>query len=127
MSDSIFTKILKGEIAGYKIYEDEDFFGLLDIHPKTRGHSLIIPKKEAPDVFEMDDQTLSKLMPAAKKLAQKLKEKLGADAIKFIQNNGSQAGQEVFHYHMHVIPYYEDKSKSEGKTNFEEIVQQINS
>lgn len=104
----IFCKIAAGEIPSQTIYEDEDFRAILDLGPATKGHTLILPKEHAANLFELSDETAAKLTPLAKKLGKQLVEKLGADGLNVIQNNGEVAGQTVMHYHLHLIPRYKD-------------------
>lgn len=108
MEDCIFCKIVKGDIPSFKIYEDNDVFAFLDIKPATKGHALVIPKKHAENVFEISEDALQKVSVVAKKLSAKLKEILEADGIRLSQSNGKAAGQEVMHFHLHVIPRYAD-------------------
>lgn len=110
--NTIFQKIIAKEIPAHILYEDKDFFVLLDIRPVNVGHCLLITKKPYQDIFSMEDDTLSNIMPYAKKLSKLLKEALKADGVKLVQNNGAAAGQEVMHYHLHLIPGYNSKPKS---------------
>lgn len=104
----IFCKIAAGEIPSQTIYENEDFRAILDLGPATKGHTLILPKEHAANLFELSDETAAKLTPLARKLGKQLVEKLGADGLNVIQNNGEVAGQTVMHYHLHLIPRYKD-------------------
>jgi histidine triad (HIT) family protein len=100
MEDSIFTKIIKGEIPAHKVYEDDDVLAFLDIHPVTEGHTLVIPKKQVEFVWDLDAETYGKLMGAVQKVALSLREKLD---VKFI---GQQIiGVDVPHAHVHLIPF----------------------
>lgn len=122
---TVFTKILNKEIPGHIIYEDDNFFALLDIFPKGKGHTLLIPKLEVVDLFELPDDLVSEIMVVAKKISSIIKETLEADAIKLMQNNGKAAGQEVMHYHLHIIPFYEDSSKNNDKENLEKVAERL--
>ena len=104
MSDCIFCKIANGDIPSKTLYEDEDFRVILDLGPATKGHALILPKEHADNLYELPDETASKVFVLAKKLAIKMKEKLNCDGLNIVQNNGEVAGQTVFHFHMHIIP-----------------------
>lgn len=106
--ETIFTKIIKGEISCAKIYEDEHVFAFLDINPINPGHTLVIPKNPYENIFEIPDEVLEKMIVIAKQIAIKQKEVLNADGINIGMNNGKDAGQEVFHAHIHVIPRYKD-------------------
>ena len=104
----IFCKIANGEIPSTTLYEDEDFRVILDLGPATRGHALLLPKNHFANLFELDDETAQKAVLVAKKMAGKMKDALGADGFNLVQNNGEAAGQTVFHFHMHLIPRYEN-------------------
>ena len=106
--DCIFCKIANGEIPSTTLYEDEDFRVILDLGPATRGHALLLPKNHFANLFELDDETAQKAILVAKKMAGKMKAALGADGFNLVQNNGEAAGQTVFHFHMHLIPRYEN-------------------
>ena len=102
--DCIFCKIANGDILSKTLYEDEDFRVILDLGPATKGHAFILPKEHADNLYELPDETASKVFVLAKKLAIKMKEKLNCDGLNIVQNNGEVAGQTVFHFHMHIIP-----------------------
>lgn len=102
----IFCKILAGEIPSTVVYEDEDCKAILDVSPAVRGHVLILPKNHATNIFELPDETASKLFVVAKKIAKALKETYQCDGVNILQNNGEAAGQSVFHLHIHVIPRF---------------------
>lgn len=104
----IFCKIANGEIPSTTLYEDEDFRVIMDLGPATRGHALLLPKNHFANLFELDDETAQKAILVAKKMAGKMKDALGADGFNLVQNNGEAAGQTVFHFHMHLIPRYEN-------------------
>ena len=104
----IFCKIANGEIPSTTLYEDEDFRVILDLGPATRGHALLLPNNHFANLFELDDETAQKAILVAKKIAGKMKDALGADGFNLVQNNGEAAGQTVFHFHMHLIPRYEN-------------------
>ena len=107
-SDCIFCKLANGEIPTNSIYEDEDFNVILDMGPATKGHALILPKEHSADLFELSDETAAKVMVLAKKMAIRMKEKLHCDGFNLVQNNGETAGQTVMHFHLHLIPRYEN-------------------
>ena len=110
MSDTIFHKILAGEIPCAKIYEDEQLFAFMDAFPQSKGHSLIIPKTFAPDLLTAHPESLQHIIVFSQKLARAQKKALAADGIKVVQYNGAAAGQTVFYYHMHLIPVWEGKT-----------------
>lgn len=106
MKDCIFCKIVKGGIPSLEIFQDGMVKVFLDLHPVSKGHLLVIPKDHYEDVLDCPDEVLSHLIKISKKMAQLLKEKLGADAINIVNNSGLEAGQEVFHLHFHIVPRY---------------------
>lgn len=106
MNDCLFCKIEQGKIPSVRVYEDELVFAMMDIFPESQGHLLIIPRTHAENLFEVPNETLAHLIRVSKRLAQAAKTALNADGIKIVQFNGAEAGQTVFHYHMHVVPAY---------------------
>lgn len=126
--DCIFCKIIKGEIPSYTVYEDDIVKAFLDITPKSNGHTLIIPKKHFENIYDIDPEVLKHIEIVSAKLGKLLKEKLNCKGITRVQNN--EYGQEVKHYHMHLIPRYEgdNLTLTSSKTdlqNPEEIFAQI--
>lgn len=107
-NDCIFCKIANGEIPSSTIYEDDLFRVILDLSPATKGHALILPKKHMANIFEMDKETAEKVFVLASRIAKAMKEALNCDGLNIVQNNGEIAGQTVFHFHMHIIPRYND-------------------
>ena len=106
--DCIFCKLANGVFPTNSIYEDENFNVILDVSPANRGHALILPKQHFDNIFEIDDETASKIMPLAKKIATAVKKVTGCDGVNVQQNNGTAAGQSVFHLHVHIIPRFDD-------------------
>ena len=106
--DCIFCKIAAGEIPSKTIYEDSEFRVILDISPAVKGHALIIPKEHYGNLFELPEELAVKVMILAKKLVAHMTEVLECDGFNLVQNNGEAAGQTVFHFHMHLIPRYEN-------------------
>lgn len=105
----IFCKIINGEIPSYKLYEDDNVLAFLDINPQTNGHTLIIPKKHYLDIDDITNETLEHIEETARYIKKLLTNKLNCDGITFVQNNG--CCQEVKHYHLHLIPQYEEKQE----------------
>ncbi len=95
----VFCKIIAGEIPSTTVYEDDDYKAILDVNPAARGHVIIVPKKHAANIFELEEEEAAKVFPIAKKT-------YGCDGINILQNNGEAAGQTVFHLHVHVVPRY---------------------
>lgn len=110
--DCIFCKLANGIIPTNSIYEDDDFNVILDAAPATKGHALILPKEHADNLYELPDETAAKAMVLAKKLAKNMTAKLNCSGFNLVQNNGTVAGQTVFHFHLHLIPRYEDDGQS---------------
>lgn len=102
--DCIFCKIISGEIPSYTIYEDDIVKVFLDVNPISNGHALIIPKKHYDNIYDIDLETLKHIEMISKKVGKLLKEKMGCIGITRFQNN--EYGQEIKHYHMHIIPRY---------------------
>ena len=114
MENCIFCKIANGEIPSATLYEDEDFRVILDLGPASKGHSLILPKSHAANIYELPDETAGKAMILAKHMATRLRDGLHCDGFNIVQNNGEVAGQTVFHFHMHIIPRYKDDGQVIG-------------
>lgn len=112
--DCIFCKIAAGEIPSKTLYEDKDFRVILDLGPATRGHALILPKNHYANLYELPDDVAGKAFILAKKMAAKMTEKLHCDGFNLVQNNGEVAGQTVFHFHIHLIPRYEQDNQKIG-------------
>ncbi len=104
----IFCKIAAGEIPSATLYEDDDFRVIMDIEPASKGHALILPKEHYANLYELDDELAAKVLVLAKKMVTKLTPILGCEGYNIVQNNGPAAGQTVFHFHMHLIPRYQD-------------------
>ena len=107
-SNCIFCKIANGEIPSSTIYEDDDFRVILDLGPAAKGHALILPKEHFKDVCELDETIAAKVLPLGAKIGAAMMKGLGCAGFNLVQNNGTAAGQTVFHFHMHLIPRYED-------------------
>ena len=100
MENSIFTKIVKGEIPSHKVYEDDTVYAFLDIHPVQPGHTLVIPKKQVKYVWDMDDEDYQAVMAAAKKIAKHMREVLDKPYV-----GEAVVGLDVPHAHVHLIPF----------------------
>lgn len=108
MSETIFGKILTGEIPSFKVYEDDYVYAFLDISQVTKGHTLLIPKKASANIFETDEETMKHIGAALPKVANAIKRAFNPDGLNIFQNNGEFADQSVFHIHFHLIPRYEN-------------------
>lgn len=106
--DCIFCKLANGVFETNTVYEDDQFRVILDAAPATKGHALILPKEHYANIYEIDENVAADAMKLAKKLITKFTDVLGCDGYNIVQNNGADAGQTVFHFHMHLIPRYKD-------------------
>ena len=110
----IFCKIANGEIPSKTLFEDDEFRVILDLGPAAKGHALILPKSHYANLYELSEETASKVMLLAKKMAMQMTDKLKCDGFNLVQNNGEVAGQTVFHFHMHLIPRYKNDNQTIG-------------
>lgn len=110
--DCIFCKLANGVFSTNTVYEDGDFRAIMDASPAAKGHVIILPKEHAANVLELSDNLVSKGFVVAKKIAKAVKEVTGCDGVNILQNNGEAAGQTVFHFHIHVIPRFNDDNIS---------------
>jgi histidine triad (HIT) family protein len=104
---TIFSKIVSGEIPSHKIYEDDLTLAFMDINPASRGHTLVICKAEHPDLWNIPPETLAAISATMQRVALAIRAALQPDGLNVIQSNGAAAGQEIFHYHVHLIPRWE--------------------
>jgi histidine triad (HIT) family protein len=106
--DCIFCKILAGDLPALIVDEDERTIAFMDIAPATRGHALVIPRAHSTDLLSIEPADLAAVALAAQRLATRAKVRLGADGVNLLNSCGRAAWQTVFHFHVHVIPRYED-------------------
>lgn len=114
IQDCIFCKIVSGEIPSETIYENSKFKVIMDIAPANKGHVLILPKEHFDNIYDIDTATAGELFQLAAMTARALKSVLDCDGMNILQNNGTVAGQTVFHFHMHIIPRYEGDTVNVG-------------
>jgi histidine triad (HIT) family protein len=105
--ECIFCKIVAGEIPAEIVEEDEHTVAFMDMNPWTRGHALVIPRKHSADLLEVSDEDLAYTVAAAKRLAGRMHDRLGADGVNLLNARGAAAWQTIYHFHVHVIPRYE--------------------
>lgn len=110
MPETIFAKILRGEIPCHKVYEDDKVLAFLDINPLSRGHTLVIPKEIAATMDELSDDSAAALGRALPRIARALQAASGTRDYNILQNNGARASQAVHHVHFHIIPKADDGS-----------------
>jgi histidine triad (HIT) family protein len=106
--DCIFCKIVAGELPARKVDEDEHTIAFMDMNPWTRGHALVIPREHSKNLYEAPDDALEHTVVAAKRLALRMRERLGCDGVNVLNCCEPAAWQTVFHLHLHVIPRYDD-------------------
>lgn len=104
MADTIFGKILRGEIPCHKVYEDDRVLAFLDVFPLSAGHTLIIPKEPAATIDQLSDESAAAIGRVLPRLARAVMRATGTDTYNVLQNNGSAAHQVVMHVHFHIIP-----------------------
>jgi histidine triad (HIT) family protein len=110
MADTVFAKILRGEIPCHRIYEDDAVLAFLDVSPLSRGHTLVIPKEPAETLDRLSDDAAAAVGRVLPRIARAVLAATGARAYNVLQNNGADAHQAVFHVHFHVIPKFDDGS-----------------
>lgn len=108
MSQTIYTKILTGEIPSYKVYEDDRVYAFLDIAQVTPGHTLVIPKQHTTSVLETEDELAGHVFLITTKLAKHITTTLQANGCNILTNAHAAAGQEIFHFHVHIIPRFHE-------------------
>jgi histidine triad (HIT) family protein len=106
--DCLFCGIVAGSIPSETIDSDERTVSFMDINPATPGHALVVPREHSADLLEIGEEDLTATVLAAQRLARRMKETLDADGINLINACGAAAWQTVFHFHIHVVPRYED-------------------
>ncbi len=112
---TLFTRIIKGEIPSFKVFEDDRVYAFLDIGPLSRGHILVVPKEEAVTLDALSDESAAAIGRALPRLCRAVMKATGAAAFNVLQNNGEIANQVVQHVHFHIIPKFEDGSGLEIK------------
>jgi histidine triad (HIT) family protein len=108
MSETIFAKIIRGEIPCHRVYEDAHVLAFLDVGPLSRGHTLVIPKEPAATLDVLSDEASAAIGRVLPRLCRAVKSVTGCDAYNVLQNNGPEAHQAVFHVHFHIIPKTDD-------------------
>jgi len=104
MSDCIFCKIVAGQAKSWKVYENENIYAFLDIHPVNEYHTLVIPKAHYENIFDIPEDKLKEVITVVKRLAILYQNKLGINNVQIINSSGSEAQQDVFHVHFHIVP-----------------------
>ncbi len=104
--DNIFAKILSGAVPCVKVYEDDRTLSFMDVFPQARGHTLVIPKVGARNLFDIAEADLQDLIVKTQKVARAVRDGLNPDGVRLMQFNGDAAGQTVFHIHFHILPFW---------------------
>jgi histidine triad (HIT) family protein len=107
-SDCIFCKVLAGDIPSEVVDSDERTVAVMDINPATRGHVVVITREHAENLFDVSDEDLLAVMQMARRVAERMKQTLEPGGFNILHNIGRVAWQSIFHFHLHVIPRYED-------------------
>jgi histidine triad (HIT) family protein len=106
--DCLFCGIVAGNVPGQIVDSDEHTVAFMDINPATRGHALVVPREHSADLLEISDEDLERTITAARRLARRMNEALDPDGFNILNSCGSAAWQTVFHFHLHVVPRYDD-------------------
>lgn len=106
-NDNIFAKILRGDMPAVSVYEDDATLAFMDVMPQAPGHTLVIPKAAAENLYDLPEAAGAAVLRTVQKLAPAVRDAMGADGIMINQFNGPAAGQTVFHFHMHIVPRYD--------------------
>ena len=121
MEKDIFCKINEGEIPSNLVYEDELLKVIMDKFPTSPGHMLIIPKKHVNDALDINDETFGTLNKIIKAMVKKCYDVLGASGVTVVQNN--DYGQEIKHYHVHIIPRYDTEMKLTNEEIYQKLIE----
>ena len=128
----IFCKIIQQQAPASVIYEDKAVICFLDIRPLVRGHSLVIPKTHFVDIFDIPPKSLMDVYSVTKQVSRAVKVATNADGVSIIQQNGKAAGQEIFHFHVHVVPRFTGEKlssfsdlKAADRAQLDEMAQEI--
>ena len=132
MGDCIFCKIVKGTAKSWKVWENDDVYAFLDIHPASRYHTLVIPKKHYENIFDVPEHELKEVIAVVRKIAKLYEEKLGINNLQVINSNGAEGQQDVFHIHYHIVPRKRDdgqnirwKTHPEWVSEYDDMIQKL--
>lgn len=106
--DCLFCGIVVGDVPAQVIESDDHTVAFMDINPATKGHALVIPREHSDDLFDISDEDLERTFQAARRLAKRIEGALGADGFNILNSCRPAAWQTVFHFHVHVVPRYDD-------------------
>lgn len=132
MDDCIFCKIAQGQAKPWKVYEDEHTIAFFDYNPVNEYHTLVIPKKHHKDIFDLPEEELKAVASTIKKVTSLLKEKVNIENVQIVNSSGSEAQQDVFHVHFHVVPRHKEDGqdvkwnpKTELRAKFDQLLQAL--
>ena len=132
IEDCIFCKIVAGEIKSWKVFENGQVFAFLDTHPASKYHTIIIPKMHYKNIFDIPKETLEEVIGVVKEIVILYNNKLGLENVQIISSSGSEAQQDVFHFHIHIVPRQKGdgqdivwKTHSEWTENFDQLLANI--
>jgi histidine triad (HIT) family protein len=116
MSDTIFTKIIKGELPAHRVYQDDRVLAFMDINPLAEGHVLVIPKEPGASLADLSDDSAAAIGRVLPRICRAIRKSTGCTDFNVLLNDGESAGQAVMHVHFHIIPRYADKGEGAGLT-----------
>ena len=115
MSECVFCQIIRKQLPASIIYEDKQVIAFLSNHPVNEGHALVLPKKHYENIYEISEYEVAYLFKVVKRVAHAVRDAISAEGIRVVQNNGCEAGQVIFHLHVHIIPMKPHEGFSHGK------------
>lgn len=115
MSECVFCQIIRKQLPASVVYEDEHVISFLSNRPVNEGHTLVLPKKHYENIYEISEEEDAYLFRVVKRVAHAVRDAMGAEGIRVVQNNGWAAGQVIFHLHVHIIPMMPNEGFSHGK------------
>jgi histidine triad (HIT) family protein len=115
MSECVFCQIICKQLPASVVYEDKQVIAFLSNRPVNEGHTLVLPKKHYKNIYEISEDEVASLFKIVKRVAHAVRDAIGAEGIRVVQNNGWAAGQVIFHLHVHIIPMLPNEGFSHGK------------
>jgi histidine triad (HIT) family protein len=115
MSECVFCQIIRKQLPASVVYEDEQVIAFLSNRPVNEGHTLVLPKKHYENIYEISEEEVAYLFRVVKRIVHAVRDAMGAEGIRVVQNNGWAAGQVIFHMHVHIIPMMPNEGFSHGK------------
>lgn len=116
--NNVFAKILRGEIPASKVYEDEHTLSFMDAMPQSQGHTLVVPKTRARNLFDIEPAALASLIQVTQRVARAVRKAFNPDGMRIMQFNETAAGQTVFHIHFHIVPCYDGTPLKQHSRDF---------